>query len=27
MEPDERPRQLGEDDLLPDDFGSRIGDT
>jgi hypothetical protein len=27
MEPDERPRQLGEDDELPDDFGSRIGDT
>lgn len=27
MEPDERSRQLGEDDELPDDFGSRIGDT
>jgi hypothetical protein len=27
MEPDETPRQLGEDDELPDDFGSRIGDT
>ncbi|SRR6266540_1261488 len=27
MEPDELPRQLGEDDELPDDFGSRIGDT
>ena len=27
MEPDERPRQLGEEDELPDDFGSRIGDT
>jgi hypothetical protein len=27
MEPDERPRQLGEDDELPDDFGSRVGDT
>jgi 5-methylcytosine-specific restriction endonuclease McrA len=27
MEPDELPRQLGEDDALPDDFGSRIGDT
>jgi hypothetical protein len=26
MEPDELPRQLGEDDELPDDFGSRIGD-
>src|SRR6266536_2856062 len=27
MEPDETPRQLGEDDELPDDLGSRIGDT
>jgi hypothetical protein len=27
MAPDELPRQLGEDDELPDDFGSRIGDT
>ncbi len=27
MKPDELPRQLGEDDELPDDFGSRIGDT
>jgi hypothetical protein len=27
MEPDELPRQLGENDELPDDFGSRIGDT
>jgi hypothetical protein len=27
MEPDQTPRQLGEDDELPDDFGSRIGDT
>src|SRR6266511_250675 len=27
MEPDETPRQHGEDDELPDDFGSRIGDT
>jgi hypothetical protein len=27
MEPDETPRQLGEDDELPDDFGSRVGDT
>jgi hypothetical protein len=27
MEPHERPRQLGEDDELPDDFGSRVGDT
>jgi hypothetical protein len=27
MEPNEPPRQLGEDDELPDDFGSRIGDT
>jgi hypothetical protein len=27
MEPDERPRQLGEEDELPDDFGSRVGDT
>ncbi len=26
-EPDETPRRLGEDDELPDDFGSRIGDT
>jgi hypothetical protein len=27
MEPDQTPRQLGEDDELPDDFGSRVGDT
>jgi hypothetical protein len=27
MEPDETPRQLGEGNELPDDFGSRIGDT
>jgi hypothetical protein len=27
MAPDELPRQLGEDDEPPDDFGSRIGDT
>jgi hypothetical protein len=27
MEPDETPRQLGEDDELPDDFGSQVGDT
>jgi hypothetical protein len=27
MQPDETPRQLGEDDELPDDLGSRIGDT
>jgi hypothetical protein len=27
MARDELPRQLGEDDELPDDFGSRIGDT
>jgi hypothetical protein len=27
MEPDETPRHLDEDDELPDDFGSRIGDT
>jgi hypothetical protein len=27
MEPDQTPRQLGEDDELPDDFGSRTGDT
>ncbi len=27
MEPDETPRQLGKDDELPDDFGSRVGDT
>src|SRR6266516_2768265 len=27
MEPAETPRQIGEDDELPDDFGSRIGDT
>jgi hypothetical protein len=27
MEPDEMPRQLGEGDELPDDFGSRVGDT
>jgi hypothetical protein len=27
MEPDETPRQLGEDDELPDDFDSRVGDT
>ncbi len=27
MEPDQTPRQHGEDDELPDDFGSRIGDT
>jgi hypothetical protein len=27
MESDELPRQLGEDDELPDDFGSRVGDT
>jgi hypothetical protein len=27
MEPDQTPRQLGEDDELPDDVGSRIGDT
>jgi hypothetical protein len=26
-EPDERPRQLGEDEEPPDDFGSQIGDT
>jgi len=27
MESDQTPRQLGEDDELPDDFGSRVGDT
>jgi len=27
MEPDETPRQLGEDDELPDDLGSRVDDT
>jgi hypothetical protein len=27
MARDELPRQLGEDDELPDDFGSRVGDT
>src|SRR6266702_723848 len=27
MEPDETPRELGEDDELPEDFGSQIGDT
>jgi hypothetical protein len=27
MARDELPRQLGEDDELPDDFGSRSGDT
>ena len=27
IEPDETPRQFGEDDELPDDFGSRVGDT
>jgi hypothetical protein len=27
MEPDQTPRQLGEDDELPDDFRSRVGDT
>jgi hypothetical protein len=24
IEPDETPRQFGEDDELPDDFGSRV---